>query len=291
MDDYITDSLKYLVNNIGRVIDYFISKNPDVPVETAVFISEEKPIMGIELLLKEELNIPVEKIETLKEVTLEYNLSVAINDLTKYITNIGAIIHPVNFVTQEAEQATKKSSSGRRLRIAIIVTLGISVILVVFPLVWLAISTITKNALKSEIKKIEDVKIIVKDYYDAKDRYYEVAEFKGMASSNNDHVEELIAFLEEEMPSDISVSSLNITNGNVTFQCTGNSKDTVASFITVLKARFNIDNVFVPSISEQINSEGVRAITYSITYSFSEFSDDETAEGEADSEDADEEVE
>lgn len=290
-DDYITDSLKYLVNNIGRVIDYFISKNPDVPVETAVFISEEKPIMGIELLLKEELNIPVEKIETLKEVTLEYNLSVAINDLTKYITNIGAIIHPVNFVTQEAEQATKKSSSGRRLRIAIIVTLGISVILVVFPLVWLAISTITKNALKSEIKKIEDVKIIVKDYYDAKDRYHEVAEFKGMASSNNDHVEELIAFLEEEMPSDISVSSLNITNGNVTFQCTGNSKDTVASFITVLKARFNIDNVFVPSISEQINSDGVRAITYSITYSFSEFSDDETAEGEADSEDADEEVE
>ncbi len=290
-DDYITDSLKYLVNNIGRVIDYFVSKNPDVPVESAVFISEDKPIMGIELLLKEELNIPVEKIETLKDVTLEYNLSVAINDLTKYITNIGAIIKPVNFITLEAEQATKKTSTLRRFRLAIIITLGISVLLIVFPLVWLTISSITRSALKNEIKKIEEIRIIVKDYYDAKDKYTELGAFEAMASSDNDHLEELIEFLESEMPRDISVTSLTIANGNVTFQCTGSSKDSVASFITVLKSRFNIANVFVPSISEQSNTEGVRAVTYTITYSFTEFADEDASEEVEDSEDSNEEVE
>ncbi|MGN0373889.1 MAG: pilus assembly protein PilM [Butyrivibrio sp.] len=269
--DYITDSLKYLVNNIGRVIDYYISKNTDVPVETAVFISEEKPIMGVETLLQEELNIPVEKIDTLHNVTLEYNLSVAINDLTKYITNIGAVINPVNFITQEVEMVQQKSNSGRRTRLAFIIGIGVAALFIVVPLVMLIISTTMRSVLQKEIAKIDNIRVVVNDYYDAKDKNAEISAFSLAASGNNDYLGDLIVFLEEEMPSDISISSMNIANGDVTLSCTGNSKDTLASFIDILNKQPNISNVYVASFSESEDFSGAITVSYSLVFSFTEF--------------------
>lgn len=277
--DYITDSLKYLVNNVGRVIDYFVSKHPDVPVETAIFISEDKPILGIDTLLQEELNINVDKLEVLNNVTLEYNLSVSVNDLTKYIINIGAVINPVNFVTAEAELVQKKSSSGRRFRIALIVSVGIALALVFIPLALMMVQVIRKASAESEIKKIEDVKVIVSDYYDAKDINSEIVNFGAIASNKNDYMGDLIEFLEMDMPSDISIVSMTITNGNVTASCTGSSKDSLASFIDVLSNKKAISNVYVASFSEIEDFSGAITLNYSIVFSFSEFVEEQESEG------------
>lgn len=292
--DYITDSLKYLVNNIGRVIDYFVSKNPDIPVEKAVFLSEDKPIMGIENLLSEELNIPVEKIEILNNVALEYNLSVTIGDLTKYIPNIGAIINPVNFITQEAELVSQKSSSGKRMRLTLIVGAGIASLFVICPLIMLIFSEIEKATLKSKIKEIEDVRAIVNEYYDAKDINSEISAMSLLASNNSDYLGDLIDFLEAEMPSDISIKSINVSGGNVTASCVGSSKDTLASFINVLNANPSISNVYVASFSETEDFSGAINVSYSLVFSFTKFeetTDEDTEESNVDTTDENDDAE
>ncbi len=276
--DYITDSLKYLVNNVGRVIDYFVSKHSDVPVETAIFISEEKSIVGIETLLQEELNIRVDKLEMLNNVALEYNLSVAMEDLTKYIINIGAVINPINFVTAEAELVKKKSSSGKRIRLALIVAVGIAAILVVMPLVLMLFEIIRKETTEADIKEIEDVRVIVNEYYDAKDINSEIVNFGKIASGSDDYLGELFAFLEKEMPSDISIVSMTITNGNVTASCTGSSKDSLASFISVLNESDSISNVYVSSFSESEDYSGGITLNYSVVFSFTDFVDEQESE-------------
>lgn len=283
--DYITDSLKYLVNNVGRVIDYFVSKHPDVPVETALFISEEKAIVGIETLLQEELNINVDKLEILNNVALEYNLSVAVEDLTKYIINIGAVINPVNFITAEAELVQKKSSSGKRFRIALIASVGIALMLVVLPLVLMLIQVIRRESTEAAIKEIEDVRVIVNDYYDAKDINTDIVNFGNIATNRNDNLGKLINFLEENMPSDISISSMTITNGNVTASCTGKSKDTLASFISILNEEPGISNVYVASFSENEDYSGAVTLNYSVIFSFTDFVDENTNDTEADQSD------
>lgn len=283
--DYITDSLKYLVNNIGRVIDYFVSKHPDVPVETALFISEEKGIVGIETLLQEELNINVDKLEVLNNIALEYNLSVAVEDLTKYIINIGAVINPVNFITAEAELVQKKSSSGKRFRIALIASVGIALMLVVLPLILMLIQVIRKESTQAEIKEIEDVRVIVNDYYNAKDINSEIVNFGNIATNRDDNLGELIEFLEKKMPSDISISSMTISNGNVTASCTGRSKDTLASFITILNEEPAISNVYVASFSENEDYSGAITLNYSVIFSFTDFADEDANDTEADQND------
>lgn len=277
--DYVTDSLKYLVNNISRVIDYFVAKNPDIPIESACFISEEKSVVGMEVLLSEELNIPVEKVDTLKEVVLEYNLTVAIGDLTKYITNIGAVIDPVNFITDEVAEKTKRSSTGRKFKIGLIVALGISALLILYPLITLATNLVSRSYYQNEIDKIDSVREIIQKRHDAKDKYDEIKQFDGMATTNNDYLDEFIDFLESDMPSDISITSLSVANGNVTMMCKGKSKDTLASFIEQLKTPDNIQNVYVASYSEAEDFSGAITISYTVVCTFTDFIDEsETVE-------------
>ena len=94
-----------------------------------------------------------------------------------------------------------------------------------------------------------------------------------MASSNNDYVDELIAFLEEEMPSDITATNMNVSDGVVTMSCSGRSKDTLASFITTLKSQSNIYGVNVGAYSETEGASGAITISYTISFSFADFPD------------------
>ena len=278
--DYVTDSLKYMVNNISRVIDYFVAKNPDIPIESACFISEEKGIVGVETLLAEELNIPVEKVDILKEVVLEYNLTVAIGDLTKYITNIGAVIDPVNFVTAEVAEKAKRSNTGRRYKIGLIVSLGVAAGLILFPSVKLVTSLVTRSLYQNDNAKYEGVEATVEAYYNSKDKYNEILKFKDMATTNNDYLGDFIAFLEDDMPSDISITSMNVTDGAVSMNCKGKSKDTLASFIDTLKDQKNINNVYVAAFSENADYSGAITISYTVVCTFTDFNAETTSETE-----------
>ena len=278
--DYVTDSLKYMVNNISRVIDYFVAKNPDIPIESACFISEEKGVVGLETLLAEELNIPVEKVEILKEVVLEYNLTVGVGDLTKYITNIGAVIDPVNFVTDEVAEKAKRSHTGRRYKIGLIVSLAIAAGLILYPSILLVTSLVTRSLYQADNAKYEGVEATVEAYYNSKDKYNEIIKFKNMSSTNNDYLDDFIGFLESGMPSDISITSISVSDGTVSMSCKGESKDTLASLISVLKKQNNINNVYVASFSENEDFSGAITVSYTLVCTFTEFVTETTEETE-----------
>lgn len=63
--DYITGSLKYLANNISRVIDYYSTKNPDVTIQKAVMVTEGKSIRALETLLSYEIGLKIKELMNL----------------------------------------------------------------------------------------------------------------------------------------------------------------------------------------------------------------------------------
>ena len=129
---------------------------------------------------------------------------------------------------------------------------------------------------------IEDMKGVqdtVNEYYNAKDRYTDVSQFAGASATNNDYLDELVYFLEAEMPSDITISNMSVNNGAVTISCSGQSKDTLASFIIALKEQRNIYGVNVGAFNEVKGVNEAITISYTITFNFSDFPDeDETTE-------------
>lgn len=269
--DYITGSLKYLANNISRVIDYYSTKNPDVTIQKAVMVTEGKSIRALETLLSYEIGLKITKIDELNQVIADDRLNMSLSELTGYLSNIGCVIQPVNFVPKSALIKAKKTNDNKYLRLIIIGALFIAAVIVLIPLVGNISKRTENNGLKSDIKKIEGIKTVVNDYYLSKDKYTDISTFYALASNADDDLHKFIEFLEENMPSDIGLSSLSVSGGAVTMNCTGNSKETLAQFLVTLKKQSNISSVNCASVSEATDENDAITDSYTITCVFSQF--------------------
>ncbi len=274
--DYVTDSLKYLVNNIGRVMDYYTTKNPGAPIEKAFIITEGAAIAGIEKLLSYELNIKVEKIEMLCNVMAAPELNMTLSSMSLYLANIGAIIMPVNFLPKSQVDKAKSANSSKYFRTALLLCVLVALVVVAIPFTNYVSTKSDRDDYQSKVDSIKDVQETVDAYYDAKDRYIDVASFAVLTNNADDSMLDFIEFLEKEMPSDISISSLSVTSGSVTMSCTGSSKESLAAFIAALKGVNNISNVYCASFSESKDAAGVVTVSYSIVCNFTSFGEDET---------------
>ena len=270
-NDYVTDSLKYLASNISRVMDYYTSKNPSTTIEKAILITEGKPIRAIETLFSYELGMKVNKLEELNRVIADPSLNMSLTELTVYLSNVGCILNPVNFVPRSALIKAKKGSDSRSTIFVLAGAFVIALAVVLVPLIQYLSKNSESKKLKSDIKRIEDITVVVDKYHTAKDKYDDVNAFMLYASDPNDDILKFINFLEEEMPSDISITNLSIASGEVTMVCKGNSKDTVAAFIVTLKNQSNISSVVCNTITESVDENDVATVTYTITCNFAKF--------------------
>lgn len=267
-NDYVTDSLKYLVSNVSRVMDYYASKNPGSAIEKALLITEGKPIRAIETLFTYELGMKVNKLEELNRVIADPALNMGVTELSLYLSNIGSILEPVSFVPRSALVKAKKGSDNRSTLMVIAGSVIIALVIVAIPFVqYISKKSESKN-LKEDIKKIEDIADVADKYYTAKDKYTDTDTFLQYASGNNDYINEFIEFLEENMPSDISLTNFSSAEGKITMSCKGSSKDTVAAFIIKLKAWDSITGVTCNAVSETVDDNGVATVSYTITCSY-----------------------
>lgn len=270
-NDYVTDSLKYLASNISRVMDYYTSKNPSTTIEKAILITEGKPIRAIETLFSYELGMKVNKLEELNRVIADPSLNMSLTELTVYLSNVGCILNPVNFVPRSALIKAKKGSDSRSTIFVLAGAFVIALAVVLVPLIQYLSKNSESKKLKSDIKRIEDITVVVDKYHTAKDKYDDVNAFMLYASDPNDDILKFINFLEEEMPSDISITNLSIASGEVTMVCKGSSKETVAAFIVTLKNQSNISGVECNTITEAVDENDVATVTYAISCRFAKF--------------------
>lgn len=262
--DLVTDSLKYLSNNISRVMDYYTTKNPMYPIEKAYMITEGREILGIEKLFSNELEIQVDKIQVLNHVVAAPEPNMTLSNLTLYLANIGAIINPVNFIPREAAEKVKKEATGKYFRLTFLVAVFVSVLLVFLPGVSYISNSAKKKSLEEDISRIQHAQETVNAFYQAKDMLSDLQAFQSLTSNPDDQLLEFIEFLQEQMPSDISITSLSVVSGSVTMSCVGSSKETLAAFIKVLKSNELITGVYVAAVSENEDSSGAITVGYSI---------------------------
>ena len=287
--DRITDSLRYLINSIVRVVDYYTSRNSDSPVEKAYLTGESVNMRGLENLFANEFNFSVMQIMDFNGVTIDGMLNLDQKFISAFISCAGAVIDPVNFQIEKLAGVKKKDRSVLYLLIAAGVTLLAGGICVAIPGIQnLGVKSDIED-LEEKIKQIQDIEVVVDDYYQAKDMFTDVQVFKNMSSSANDYLLDFIYALEKSQPSDVSIKSMKSTNGSVSITASTSTKQTIAKFITQLKSMPGVSGVFVASTSETKNANGVVSSSFSIVCTFNQGIDgyatpeeETSAEGETD---------
>ena len=265
--DEVTESLRYMASNINRVIDYYVSRNR-VSIQKAYLIGHSTTIKGFATLLSNELNMPIEKVETLKNIAMDKKAYVEEATLTSYVTNLGAVIDPVDFVPKRMIDSGVKKENTKTLVIAFIGAAVVAAALVLVPLGRVVVLNAEISKLNKSIDKLSSINDIVNEYYAAKDENNDIKAFAALTADSDDSLQDFVDYLEKNMPSDVVISSFNITSGAVSISGKAGSKASVAKFIQQLQKSPSVINVDVPTISESKDNAGSVEATFSLTCTF-----------------------
>lgn len=265
--DEVTESLRYMASNINRVIDYYVSRNR-VSIQKAYLIGHSTTIKGFATLLSNELNMPITKVEALKGIVLDKKAYVEEATLTSYVTNLGAVVDPVDFVPRKMQEAGSKKENTKSIIIGFFGAIAVSALLVVIPLVQIVALNAQIGSLNKDIKGLSTINDVVNSYYNVKDKYNDVAAFAALTADSDDSLQDFVDYLEKSMPSDITIQSFNVASGAITVNGTAGSKSSVAKFIQELQKNSSVLNVDAPTITETKDNAGTIEVTFSLSCTF-----------------------
>ena len=265
--DEVTESLRYMASNINRVIDYYVSRNR-VSIQKAYLIGHSTTIKGFATLLSNELNMPIEKVETLKNITMDKKAYVEEATLTSYVTNLGSVFDPVDFIPKRMADSGVKKENTKTLAIVFVGAIVVAAALVLVPLGRVVVLNAEISNLNKSIDKLSSINQVVDDYYKAKDKYNDIQAFAALTADSDDTLQDLIEYMEKNIPSDVVIQSINIASGAISISGKADSKASVAKLIQQLQANSSILNVDVPTITENKDNAGATEVTFSLSCSY-----------------------
>ena len=279
-DNAATGAFRYLINNIGRVIDYYVTKNPDKPIDDVFLTGDGALIRGIDGLFKIQLNIQTRIMDSLYNVKFDPKIDLKIYNPVYLIAPIGAAFAPMGF--RPTEVKTKGSASDADL-----MKYGVAVLVVgvIVAAASIGVTTVMKNneqakqaSLNAQIAAIADIDQIISDYDAVVAKYKDIKMMYDQTRTLNENFNMLFDDLEKNQPKEVSIQSFNSSDGGVNIGATAKSLDAIAKFIIQLKKIECIDNAFVPSYTENVDDAGNKTYTFTVTANFVSMVQDEDAE-------------
>ena len=268
-DNAITGAFRYLINNIGRVMDFFTSKNPDKPIDDVFLTGDGALIKGIDGLFKVQLNVSTRVMDTLYNIKFDSKIDLKIYNPVYLMVPIGAAFAPMGF---DLGDTGSKAGSGSSVDTTPLVVAFLIIAVLVAGGVT-AYSFVAKNKAQSQldqvnrdIEAISDIEQIVQAHDNAESVYMDAQNMYSYTENLNENVGTLIAELEDKMPKGISLTAFNSSSAGVSF--TGNTKtyEDIAAFAINLKEIECIDNTFIQSVTENAGDDKADT-TYDFTVS------------------------
>ncbi len=266
-DNAITGSFRYLINNIGRVMDFFASKNPDKLIDDVFLTGDGALIKGIDGLFKVQLNVSTRVMDSLFNIKFDPKIDLKIYNPVYLMVPIGAAFAPMGFTISEGGASGKKE--GQMDTTPLVVAFLILAVLVAGGLT--AVSFVLKNQAQTElddvnkkIASIQDIETIVKDYENAESVYVDAMSMYSYTKNLNENVVTFITALEEKMPKGTDITAFESDSTGVSISGTATEYDDIAGLAISLKEIDCIDNSFIGSITENVD-EDTGKITYDFT--------------------------
>ena len=284
-DDPITGAFRYLINNIGRVMDYYGSRNPDKPIEDVYLTGDGALIRGIDGLFKIQLNVATKVMDSLYNVKFDDKINTQIYNPVYLIGSIGAAMAPMGFLLKE--QAAKKASQG---------TTAIFVVILVLAIIGTGtgcgIALVAKQAAKAgkqavqrQIDDIKDIEDIYNEYLQSDAEYNDMLTLYDSTKISNEYMMQFWNKLEECLPTNVNVTNIQSASDSVSIVMQSTDYDSIAKLVVDLRSVDCIQDAFIASIEkkEEDNSDSfVYEYTVTCNYVLPEFeavspTDDTTA--------------
>ena len=272
-DNAATGAFRYLINNIGRVVDYYVTKNPDKPIDDVFLTGDGALIRGIDGLFKIQLNIQTRIMDNLYNVKFDNRIDLKVYNPVYLIAPIGAAFDPMGFLPVEVKSTATVSSNGNYVKYGAVACAVLSII----GLGAAGIGTIYRNnqlskrdSLNAQIAAIQDIDEIIREYDSIKAKYEDAEIMYDQTRTLNENVVMFFENLEDNLPKDVIVNNMTTSDEGVTLAAVSENYDSIAKLCIQLKTIPCIDNAFVTDINEEENEEDAskKTYTFNVTANF-----------------------
>lgn len=267
-DNEATGAFRYLINNIGRVMDYYASKNPEKPIDDVFLTGDGALIKGIDGLFKIQLNVNTRIMDSLYNIKFDPSIDLKVYNPVYLVTSIGAAFAPMGF---DVIDPTAKVKGGSGVSLAPFVALTVIAAIAGAGLAFYSIKQKNdaeekRDNLNSKIAAIADIERIITEHDQAKAEYMDVVTMYNATYQLNENARTFISELESKIPTTVVVTGFTSTNDGVNIPCVSADYDSIADFIMQLKTIDCIDDAYVASISKRTDDlTGQESYEFSVT--------------------------
>lgn len=258
----VTESLRYMIGNISRIMDYYISRHTDATFETIDCCGLGAQVQGLMELLTNELGQPVKVLEKVENFALP---SSAENEgAYLYATVMAPSISGVNLMEKTSRKAKEKKDTLSGATVIFVVGAVAGVALTAAGYANRIYQQHEQDRLNQRISEESSIEDIYNAYNTAKSQYDNYQNMYQYTNTPNEGLKNFIEEMEEKMPSDITVESFSSTGSQVSFSMRVTSKSAAANTIMQLRTFESLATVTTTGIDEA--EDGTVSMSVACTY-------------------------
>lgn len=258
----VTESLRYMIGNISRIMDYYISRHTDATFETIDCCGLGAQVQGLMELLTNELGQPVKVLEKVENFAL---LSSAENEgAYLYAAVMAPSISGVNLMEKTSRKAKEKKDTLSGAIVIFVVGAVAGVALTAAGYANRIYQQHEQDRLNQRISEESSIEDIYNAYNTAKSQYDNYQNMYQYTNTPNEGLKNFIEEMEEKMPSDITVESFSSTGSQVSFSMRVTSKSAAANTIMQLRTFDSLATVTTTGIDEA--EDGTVSMSVACTY-------------------------
>lgn len=296
----VTEALSYHVNNIIRVIDYFLSKNPGRSIAKVYVTGVGAKVRGMGHLLSHELDVPAERLDQLHSVNFMKDVYLSGVAQVEFISALGAAIEPVGFKSKQGLRTAARKNNVQGAMYIFVGCLALSAILVGVGAMKYFGAVSERDDLDAQISSLSYIQEVYDEYKKEDLKYNQMLAFDNTTGTVNEKLNDLISQLEKNLPKNMEVVALKsddiseVSDSGTEFSenygigtVTMNIKSkTYVSAAQMLLNFHGIDYIQSPVIGS-ISGEGdadtgkITSWTYTVSFVFNINASEETAEESA----------
>jgi type IV pilus assembly protein PilM len=252
----VTSSFRYLIGNVTRVLDYYMTKTAGARVDVIYISGLGSEYKGLRELLSFEIGSQVKAFKDVEGIIYSGSNDV-MTSLPVMVVAIGASKDPMNLMPTEFAQKTSKKISLVGPAAVLLGGIAIAIALIAYGTIAKGIEQKNKEDLQAKKEKMQEYVKIKENYDSSKGVYDNVMTLYGQTQNMNEYLVDFIEELEEKMPESFVAMSLSASSSAVSMSVTCNTYTDAAEVIQQLRKFETLDpmSINASSFTKKVEEE------------------------------------
>lgn len=269
----VANSLRMLLNGIGRIMDYHSSRNAGEVIENIYITGMGADFSGLSKLMTNELGIKTKGLKNIEG----FNVEKSFKDgrFGEYIACMGATIAPLGMVSERKDNAKAGaggSNVGMLLLSFLVFLCGVGAAAVMYYTTTATYDELkhNNNLLNNRINELKPAEEVYNRYLAVQSQRDRVYYLYATTETPNENLVAFINELEDILPDTFYTTGFTSDKNGISLSVTVEGKESAALTIRNIRNMESIQDISISGISDAKDDFGVSTVSFSLTATYSD---------------------